>query len=125
MLIYGSFFFWTRMEEKPQCVVVRVCYAIISIYLYTHISLNYYYYYDNNNQSHWGLGTSGFGFWCEKTRAVLLTLCCRPVIGLSVTMLVHVVTNSHTMISLLLFGFCFCIGDHGFSLSQWIELSSI
>lgn len=50
--------------------------------------------------------------------AVFLTLCCRALIGRTVTMLVHVVTYSHTMISLLLFGFCFWIGDYG-----WIELA--
>ena len=47
----------------------------------------------------------------EKTRAVLLTLRCRARIGWSVTMLLSVVSNSHTMISLLLFGFCFCFWE--------------
>lgn len=107
MLIYGSFFFWTSMKRcvwRDHSVCVRLCYYLfLSIYLSIYHS--FYYYYNTK----WGFETRWFLVSCFEKNHSCFDNVCVVYMGLvgQFPCCCTLLTNSHTIISLLLFQFLF------------------
>lgn len=99
MLIYGYFFFWTSMKRcvwRDHSVCVRLCYNLfLSIYH------SFFYYYNTK----WGFETRWFLVSCFEKNHSCFDNVCVVYMGLvgQFPCCCTLLTNSHTIISLLLF----------------------